>query len=128
MVKFTPGHYDFTLAATSTRLMENEYFLMMHLQKFERPYIIVRTKVDADVTSNIGNMRKVGDDKVKNAIQRVKDEFLQTEVKTLNSRGIHFTGKPIYVPKTGSEINFNENYSKIEEILVQSIIDAMNMK
>ena len=65
MVKFTPGHYDFTLAATSTRLMENEYFLMMHLQKFERHYIIVRTKVDADVISNIGNMRKVGDDKVK---------------------------------------------------------------
>jgi GTPase Era involved in 16S rRNA processing len=126
MAKFTPGHYDLTLAATSTRLMENEYFLMMHLQKFERPYIIVRTKVDADVNSNISGAARASEEKFNKAIQRVKDEFLKTEVKDLNSKSIHCTGKPIYVPKERKEITFDENYKNIEEALMQGIMDAIN--
>jgi len=124
MAKFTPGHYDLTLAATSTRLMENEYFLMMHLQKFEWPYIIVRTKVDADVSSV--NFARAGQEKVNMAIQRVKDEFLKTEVKNLNSKSIHFIGKPIYLPKEQKEINFDQDYKNIEMALVQAIIDKIN--
>merc|ERR1711972_972400 len=128
MDKFAPGHYDFTMVATATRLMENEYFLMMHLQKFERPYIILRTKVDSDVTSNVKNKKKAGDDKYIQEIQRVKEEFLKTDVRNLNSKGVYFLGKSFRAEKTGTEFDFNEDFSKVEECLVQSIVDAMNMK
>jgi len=64
---------------------------MMHIQKVEKPYIIVRTKVDADVQ---GDARKMNEKKMRENIDRVQTDFMDS-VKDLQRKSVYFTGKPI---------------------------------
>jgi len=63
----------------------------MHIQKVEKPYIIVRTKVDADVQRDA---RKMNEQKIREKIDRVKAEFMDS-VKDFHQNSVHFTGFPI---------------------------------
>jgi len=47
--KFTPGHYDFTIFCTASRLTENEVFLTKHLQTYHKDFMVIRNKCDADL-------------------------------------------------------------------------------
>merc|ERR1712079_944266 len=101
---------------------------MMHLQKYEKPYILIRTQVDADVIAAFRRkMSKVSEEEIRNNIIKIKEQFLSTdEVKAMKHDSVHFTGIPIYVMKSQTEVTFNDEYEKIHKILVQAVCDAIN--
>merc|ERR1712038_1080987 len=111
MQQFSPANYDFTILATSSRLMENEVYLMKHLENFQREYVIVRTKVDSEVYSKMGGRVK-NKEKIIDWIEKIKRDFYR-EISQLKPNKVFFTGVPIKVEDTGEVIDFNDEYKSI---------------
>ena len=42
-----PGHYDFSIFMTSTRLPEAEVYLLRHLLRHDKPIIVIKTHMDS---------------------------------------------------------------------------------
>lgn len=121
---FSPGHYDYSIAATADRILENEYFLMMHLQKCNKPYVIVRTKVDSALDGKFSR-REISDRKlVADEFEQLKKNF-ENASHNLKSVATFYYGLPFPSPEKPL-IDFDDAIENIREGIVQIAFDSIN--
>jgi len=130
---FTPGHYDFTVFCSASRLTENEIWLTKHLDNYQKDYMVVRTKVDSDLmkkTKGLLNRHK----KFEEYLQELKNEFNQyllDNIPTLEGRSgdelCLYSGLP-FDDYDGDKVRARLMAKVLNEIRDRKIANAMTQQ